>query len=208
MKDYKNYSEKQNLIHGSVHMNNKKAGRGPTSFHMHNQSFVFREFDIKPGNVFLDLGCGAGEYAVQARNYVGEDGFVYALDVMEETIDALNKNAKEVGVKNIKAIKSDITKPLPLESDSIDICLISTVLHTLSLEATGDDLFKEIFRVLKPEGRMITIDCKKEENGFGPPLHLRISPDELEKIVLNQRFKKLKLTDLGHFYMYQFSVEK
>jgi len=208
MEDYKNYSEKQNIVHGYVHLKKHKTGRGPTSFHLHNQNFVFKEFDIKPGNVFLDLGCGAGEYALHAADYVGSTGFVYALDIMEEAIKALNENAKIRKLKNIKALKSDITKLLPVENSSIDICLISTVLHTLSLKETGTDLFKEIFRILKPGGRIITIDCKKEDNGFGPPLHLRLSPTELEEIVLKQGFKKLKLTDLGHFYMYQFNIKK
>ena len=91
-----------------------------------------------------------------------------------------------------------------MEDASVDICLISTVLHTLDLRRNGAELLEEILRVLKPGGRFVTIDCKKEDTGFGPPLHVRISPDELEGMVLRHDFMRSTRTDLGHFFMSQF----
>lgn len=208
MNHYKDYIEKQKKVHKGSHLRNHKIGRGPSSFRLHDQELVFKEFDISKGDNFLDLGCGAGEYSLYAAKYTGSQGTVYAIDVMNEVIMDLEENAEALRLSNLKAIAADITKPLSLESNSIDICLVSTVLHTIDLNFKGDSFFKEIFRVLKPEGRLITIDCKKENNGFGPPIHLRISPEELEDLVLNKGFDKFKLTDLGHFYMYQFKVKK
>lgn len=182
--------------------------KGPTSFHMHDQEFIFKEFDIKAGSVFLDLGCGIGEYSIRAADFVGDSGFVYALDKQKDAVGTLKMNIKRKGLKNVRAVTADIIKPLPIEDNSVDICLISTVLHTLDPEKDGESLFKEIFRVSKHKSRLLTIDCKKEDSDFGPPKHMRISEEELENMVTKYGFKKFKLTDLGHFYMYQFIVNK
>jgi ubiquinone/menaquinone biosynthesis C-methylase UbiE len=175
---------------------------------MFDEKFIFREINIKPGDYLLDLGCGIGEYSLLASDITGETGFVYAFDFHQSAIISLKNKIKTMGLNNIKAVITDITEPLPLEDRSIDICLIITVLHTLDIENSGDNLFKEISRILKPGGRLITIDCKKESSSFGPPLHMRISPKELENKAVKWGFEKLKLVDIGKFYMYQFFIYK
>jgi len=190
----------------SDHANNKQK-RGPSSFWMHDPELVFGELKLKEGDSFLDIGCGTGDYSVYASKIVRDSGVVYALDIQKELINNLRKQADLEGLNNINAIISDIAAPLPVEDNIIDVCFISTVLHSVNLDEHGKKLFSEIGRVLKPEGRLVIIECKKENLSRGPPLHMRISAEELEDHVTQYGFKKINLIDLGSNYMVKFGVK-
>ncbi len=171
---------------------------------MHDADLVFAELDLAQGDSFLDLGCGPGDYALRASDLVGEGGAVYALDSWPEMIEELKQRATERGLRNVSAMLADITLPLPLADDSIDTCFAATVLHALDLAQAGPGLFGEVHRVLKPGGQLAVIECKKEEMPFGPPLHMRLSPEDVERLAARCGFEKAGLTDLGYNYMIRF----
>lgn len=179
----------------------------PSSFAMHDPDLIFRKLNLIKGYSFLDLGCGAGDYSIQAAKIVGDYGLVYALDIREELLTGLMDEANIQGLKNIRTIVSDINDPLLLESNCIDVCFIATVLHILDLDRDGEKLFKEINRVLKLNGQLSVIECKKENTSFGPPVYMRNSPEELENIITRYGFKKLNYIDLGYNYMVQFMLD-
>lgn len=181
--------------------------RGPSSFSMQDPTLVFNELKLKEGEVFLDMGCGAGDYTIQASKILGDSGVVYALDVWEELISNLEEEAAINGLKNIKGIATDITDKLPIEDNSIDVCFIATVLHTMHMPNIKENLFNEIRRVLKPDGRLAIIECKKEQRHFGPPMHMRLSSEEMEAFASQHGFEKINLLDLGYNYMIQFVVK-
>jgi precorrin-6B methylase 2 len=56
---------------------------------------------LKSGSTFIDLGCGEGFFAIPAAKIVGDKGKVYALDVNEQAIGALQKKADEQGLTNL-----------------------------------------------------------------------------------------------------------
>lgn len=184
-----------------------KCRRGPSSYSMQDPELVFRELELKKGQSFFDLGCGAGDYAVQASKILGESGIVYALDIREEFIAMLTKEFELQKLNNLQAIVSDITEQLPINDSCIDLCLIATVLHMLNLAIDGEKIFNEVRRVIKPGGRVAVIECKKEDMHFGPPMQMRLSPEEIESIMLQCGFYKLSLVDLGYNYMIQFGVK-
>lgn len=78
------------------------------------------------------------------------------------------------------------------------------MLHSLNLADVESTLFSEIGRVLKPEGRLAIIECKKEDQPCGPPIDMRISAEELERTITKHGFRKLSLCDLGYNYLIQF----
>ncbi|QUI23909.1 class I SAM-dependent methyltransferase [Vallitalea pronyensis] len=174
---------------------------------MHDPEVVFRELKIREGYTFLDLGCGAGDYSIQASKMVGDSGIVYALDKWKETTESLEKEVHHQGIKNIQTKASSIEDPLPIDDHCVDVCLISTVLHTLDLHQCKDVLFNEIHRILKKDGRVAIIECKKIDTPFGPPKSNRWSPNELEEIMAPYGFKKIKDVELGYNYMILLSIE-
>ena len=173
---------------------------------MHDPRVVFDELALKEGDCFLDMGCGPGDYVLQASKIVGNSGTVYGLDKWKYLMDGLAAKADSQGLRNIKAMVSDITGPLPIEEDCVDVCLLSTVLHIFNLSKIGKTIFNEITRVLKPGGRLAIIECKKEHQSFGPPIRLRLSPEEIEEALRPYVFERRRLIDLGYNYLIQFTV--
>lgn len=180
----------------------------PSSYHMQDPDIIFDELMLKQGDVFLDIGCGAGDYSIHASKIIGDSGKVYAVDRQEKSTAVLRERVEELGIKNIKVSASDITKTLPIKDRSIDVCLIATVLHALDFDKYKENIFKELMRVLKPSGRLAIIECGKKDLSFGPPEQMRLDAEQIEESAVKSGFKKIGFTDLGFNYLIQFQNEK
>jgi ubiquinone/menaquinone biosynthesis C-methylase UbiE len=143
---------------------------------------------------------------MEASRFVGKSGRVYAMDKSQNLVEGLKEKAVSQGLGNLKAMISDITGLLPIEDNSIDVCLLSTVLHIFPLPKIEKTLFSEIRRILKHNGRVVIIECKKEAQPFGPPKHMRLSPHDIEESIQKYGFKRSGLSDLGNNYMIQFFI--
>lgn len=187
---------------------NCRHWKAPTSYHMQDPDRIFNELELKQGDIFLDIGCGAGDYAIHASKIVGNSGKIYALDKQEESISIFKERVRELGIKNIEVKTSDITKKLPIEDKSIDVCLIATVLHALDFDKYKEHIFKEMIRILKPSGRLAIIECSKKDLSFGPPEQMRIEAEKIEEYAVNLGLGKVSLTELGFNYLIQFQIKE
>jgi ubiquinone/menaquinone biosynthesis C-methylase UbiE len=184
-----------------------KRHHGPSSTHLHTPQEVFNKIQVKEGTTILDLGCGIGDYSIYASRLVGTHGKVLAVDSNMSIINRLQNNIHTIKASNIEGHVCDITTPLPFEDNSIDICLIITVLHALDLDCCEHILFSELHRVMNPKGKLITVDCKKENQRFGPPIQKRIAARDLRERIEQYGFAQSEYHDLNYNYMLQFDIE-
>jgi len=192
--------------HKSFNNEGKYRNHGPSSFDKLDFKLAFEKIEVQKGTTFVDLGCGAGDYSFYASNIVGPQGTIYAVDIWNEILVAVEERAKMFNISNLLTVENDICKAISLKDNCADNCLLSTVMHGHKTKPQGMTLFSEINRILKPGGKLAIIECKKADMPFGPPMSLRISPEELVNTVTEYGFIEQSYTDLSNFYLMIFTI--
>ena len=178
----------------------KHFHHGRSSKEILDSNRVLSTIELKKGDTFLDAGCGDGYISLAASKIVGEEGKVYAVDVWEESINAFKENIESENIKNIEAAVADITQKIPVDDESIDILYMGNVLHGFIENNEVETVMKEIRRVIKQGGSFAVVEFKKEESTHGPPLHVRITPEEVEEVVKNYGFTVKKVEEAGIYH--------
>ena len=106
--------------------------------------------DLSPGETVLDLGSGGGIDVLLSARRVGETGKVYGLDMTEEMLALALENKAKAGARNVEFLKGFI-EAVPLPASTIDVVISNCVVN---LSADKPAVFAEMFRVLRPGGRI------------------------------------------------------
>lgn len=110
--------------------------------------------ELKPGEIVLDLGSGAGFDAFLAAQRVGESGKVIGVDMTREMIEKARMNSEKLKISNVEFRLGEIEK-IPVSDSSVDVVISNCVIN---LSPDKPAVFKEIHRTLRLGGRIIISD--------------------------------------------------
>ncbi len=115
--------------------------------------------EIQPGMTVADVGAGTGYMSLRIAKRVGPSGKVYANDIQPEMLDKLDENARRANLDNIETVLGSEADPR-LPAGKMDLVLMVDVYHELS---RPQEMLQAIRRSLKPNGRLVLVEYKKED---------------------------------------------
>jgi len=110
---------------------------------------------LKEGETVVDLGSGAGIDIFLAARKVLDSGKAIGIDMTNEMLQKARDNAKKGNYQNVEFKKGDIEENIPLNDNSVDAVISNCVIN---LTTNKTNAFKEVFRILKNNGRMVISD--------------------------------------------------
>lgn len=149
---------------------------------------VVKSFDLEPGMVVADFGCGSGHFTLVSAKQVGKSGTVYAIDIQKDLLQAVKNTAEMNNLKNVEIIWADLDldKGSRLADGFVDFVIVSNILFQADKK---EQLAKETFRILKSRGRTAVIEWEKTEGKTGPAMEQRVAKEEAQNIFTSQGFK-------------------
>ncbi len=125
------------------------------------------QFGLNERMTVADLGAGSGAYTIVAAERVKGFGQVYAVEVQRDLLPRVKKLASSKGLSNVEVLWGDIESDggTKIASGVIDAAIVSNILFQVE-DVQG--FMKELRRILKPEGKVLTVDWKESYNHMGP----------------------------------------
>jgi len=114
---------------------------------------------LRPGMTVAEVGAGTGYVALRMAKRVGPSGKVYANDLQPEMLGLLRNNAAKGGITNVETVLGSETDP-NLPPGQIDLIILVDVYHEFS---QPQKMLQGIRRALKPNGRLVQLEYRKED---------------------------------------------
>jgi ubiquinone/menaquinone biosynthesis C-methylase UbiE len=113
-----------------------------------------RHARLRPGDVVLDVGCGAGIDTLLAARLVGPSGHVIGLDMTPAMVERTREHAALAGFGWVE-VREGLMEAIPLGGDAVDVVVTNGALSLSTRKSRG---LAEMFRVLRPGGRLALAD--------------------------------------------------
>ncbi len=137
---------------------------------------ILAALQLEPGDAVVDVGAGTGYLTPKLSAAVGPSGSVIASDIEPAMLAFLDEAATKHGWTNVRTLASAPDDP-KLAPTSVDaVVTLNTWHHIAEREAFA----KKLRAALRPGGVFVVVDFLKEDTaGFGPPLEMRLSAEQV-----------------------------
>lgn len=146
---------------------------------------------VHNGMVVADIGAGTGYFSIRLAKRVGAEGRVYAVDVQPEMLDRLRERAARAQVTNVVTILGREDDPR-LPAGQMDMVLLVDVYHEFS---QPQKMLQAIRIALKPSGRLVLLEYRKEDPSIPIRLDHKMSIPEVKTELEAEGFKMEKVLD-------------
>ncbi len=173
-------------------------------YHSGNQMIdphtLFEKAQVQAGMHVADFGCGqTGHVVFPCAKLLGEKGIIYAVDIVQDVLEQIQKRARSNRFLNIHTVWSDIEKVghTAIPPRSLDVAfLVNTLVQVQDRTAALD----EVNRTLKDKARLLVVDWKKKGLVFGPKDEDFIDFGEVEMWAKKHTFVVQETFDMGLFH--------
>lgn len=152
---------------------------------------VINAMGLRGGEVVADLGAGSGYFTFRLAAKVGSSGKVMAVDIQDEMLETLRQRAAENGITNVEEVKASETDP-HLSAGSVDLVLMVDVYHEL---AYPYEVMTRVRDALKPGGRVVFVEYRKEDSSVPIKEVHKMSVDQLTKEMKAIRLTRVKTVE-------------
>lgn len=118
---------------------------------------IAEHLGVGPGSVIADVGAGKGRDTWVFADMVGSGGTVFAEEIDEGNTKAIEKEASERNLAQVKAVLGKVDDP-SLPAASVDMAFMHHVYHHVSQPR---EMLQGIWRALKPGGHLVVVDQRK-----------------------------------------------
>ncbi len=160
---------------------------------------------VKPGMYVADVGAGTGYFTVRLAHRVGPTGRVYATDVQPEMLSKLQENVEKEHLNNVEGVLGTQSDPR-LPAGKLDMILMVDVYHEL---AQPQRMLRELRKALKPTGRLVLIEYRKEDPTIPIRPEHKMSAQEVKAEVEAEGYTLVNLAkDLPRQSIFFFEIKK
>jgi len=117
---------------------------------------------LSPGMVIGDIGAGKGRFTVWFADWVGNQGKVYANDIVESSLRHIEQRCERLGFSNVITCLGTVEEP-NIPDNVLDIAFMINVYHHLEKPV---ELLKNIVPTLKPEGILVIVEHDPIKSGY------------------------------------------
>jgi ubiquinone/menaquinone biosynthesis C-methylase UbiE len=132
-----------------------------------NTQLAIDKIELAENAVIADIGAGTGYYTFKLAPKVSK-GKVYAVEIQDEMIEAINERKKKLKNTNVEVVKGGFKSP-NLPANSVDLAIMVDVYHEFEYPA---EMLQSIGKALKKDGKILLIEYKGEDPAVAiRPLH-------------------------------------
>ncbi|MEK7625460.1 MAG: methyltransferase domain-containing protein [Patescibacteria group bacterium] len=161
---------------------------------------IFAKIALTPGMHVADLGCGrTGHFVFPASKVVGDNGIVYAVEIIKDILDSIRGRCRSEGYHNVQTVWSDIEMlgKTAIPEGSLNACFLVNVFYLIK---NKPGTLTEAARLLQNGGLAVIVDWQKNLGPLGPTPEQKVNPEEIKKLAGAVGFEFVELFPAGDYH--------